>query len=164
MRNVTDRVNGWVSAPREQGHSCPCCGDRSVFAPRVATGTEVSLLPGWALLWGLLCAVAPISLAALPAAVTNQPILFVVRNQYQTDHHNTHTMFPSATNEISNGYYEGGNSALKVFDPATGGVRTILDAGANGVIRDPDVHFSGTRIVSHVTSPRARAHPRFSTR
>ncbi len=147
MRNVTDRVNGWVSAPREQGHSCPCCGDRSVFAPRVATGTEVSLLPGWALLWGLLCAVAPISLAALPAAVTNQPILFVVRNQYQTDHHNTHTMFPSATNEISNGYYEGGNSALKVFDPATGGVRTILDAGANGVIRDPDVHFSGTRIV-----------------
>lgn len=85
--------------------------------------------------------------AVLPAAVTNQPILFVVRNQYQTDHHNTHTMYPSAPNEVSNGYYEGGNSALKVFDPATGLVRTILDAGATGVVRDPDVHFSGTRIV-----------------
>ena len=100
-----------------------------------------------ATLLGGVCAVAPVLCQALPTAVTNQPILFVVRNQYQTDHHNTHTMFPSAPNEISNGYYEGGNSALKVFDPATGGVRTILDAGANGVIRDPDVHFSGTRIV-----------------
>jgi len=87
------------------------------------------------------------SRAALPAAATNQPILFVVRNQYQTDHHNTHTMYPSAPNEISNGYYEGGNSALKVFDPVSGSVRTILDAGADGVIRDPDVHFSGTRIL-----------------
>lgn len=85
--------------------------------------------------------------AVLPAAVTNQPILFVVRNQYHTDHHNTHTMFPSALNETNTGYYEGGNSALKVFDPATGLVRTILDAGATGVVRDPDVHFSGTRIV-----------------
>jgi autotransporter-associated beta strand protein len=87
------------------------------------------------------------SSAALPAAVTNQPILFVVRNQYQTDHHNTHTMFPSAANEISNGAYEGGSSALKVFDPASGSVRTILDAGTDGVVRDPDVHFGGTRIV-----------------
>jgi len=85
--------------------------------------------------------------SVLSAAVINQPILFVVRNQYHADHHNTHTMFPSAPNEFSNGYYEGGNSALKVFDPAGGGVRTILAAGADGVIRDPDVHFSGTRIV-----------------
>jgi len=92
-------------------------------------------------------AAASVSQAALPAAVTNQPILFVVRNQYQTDHHNTHTMYPSAPNEISNGMYEGGNSALKVFDPVSGSVRTILDAGTTGVIRDPDVHFSGTRIV-----------------
>ena len=85
--------------------------------------------------------------AELPAAVTRQPILFVVRNQYHADHHNTHTMFPSAPNEFSNGYYEGGNSALKVFDPASGTVRTLLNAGAAGVVRDPDVHFSGTRLV-----------------
>ncbi|MCX6927892.1 MAG: hypothetical protein NT154_32490, partial [Verrucomicrobia bacterium] len=86
--------------------------------------------------------------AALPAAVTNQPILFVVRNQYHPDHHNTHTMFPSAPNEFSNGYYEGGHgAALKVFDPNTGETRTLLDAGADGVIRDPDLHFSGQRVV-----------------
>ncbi len=87
------------------------------------------------------------ALAQLPAAVTNQPILFVVRNQYQTDHHNTHTMFPSAANELNTGYYEGGNSALKIFDPATGGVTTLLSAGADGVVRDPDVHFSGTKVL-----------------
>ncbi|MDD2597974.1 MAG: autotransporter-associated beta strand repeat-containing protein [Kiritimatiellae bacterium] len=90
---------------------------------------------------------APESRAQLPAAVTNQPILFAVRNQYQTDHHNTHTMFPSAANELNNGYYEGGNSALKIFDPATGVVTTLLDAGYDGVVRDPDVHFSGTRVL-----------------
>jgi len=90
---------------------------------------------------------APEAHAQLPAAVTNQPILFVVRNQYQTDHHNTHTMFPSAANELNNGFYEGGNSALRIFDPATGSVTTLLDAGASGVVRDPDVHFSGKRVV-----------------
>ncbi len=93
------------------------------------------------------CSTVTVARATLPEAVTRQPILFVVRNQYQTDHHNTHTMFPSASNEVSNGYYEGGNSALKVLDPASGSVRTILEAGAGGVIRDPEVHFSGTRIV-----------------
>ena len=86
--------------------------------------------------------------AELPTAVTRQPILFVVRNQYHADHHNTHTMFPSEPNEISNGFYEGvRGAALKVFDPATGVTRTLLDAGADGVIRDPDVHFSGLRVV-----------------
>ncbi len=95
----------------------------------------------------LLCAPAWHALAQLPAAVTNQPILFVVRNQYQTDHHNTHTMFPSAANELNTGYYEGGNSALKIFDPATGSVTTLLNAGAGGVVRDPDVHFSGTKVL-----------------
>ena len=101
----------------------------------------------WILSLGALSLWVSQAYAVLPAAVTNQPILFVVRNQYQTDHHNTHTMFPSALNEVNSGFYEGGNSALKVFDPATGLVRTILDAGATGVVRDPDVHFSGTRIV-----------------
>lgn len=121
---------------QESPRSWNRAGDRRVPVP----GRSVLLL-------GVLCAVAPVARAALPAAVTRQPVLFVVRNQYQTDHHNTHTMFPSASNEVNSGYYEGGNSALKVFDPASGSVRTILDAGAGGVIRDPDVHFSGTRIV-----------------
>jgi len=109
--------------------------------------TPHNMTYSWILSLGAMSLWVSQAYAVLPAAVTNQPILFVVRNQYQTDHHNTHTMFPSALNETNTGYYEGGNSALKVFDPATGLVRTILDAGATGVVRDPDVHFSGTRIV-----------------
>jgi len=86
--------------------------------------------------------------AALPAAVTNQPILFVVRKQYVTDHHNTHTMFPAAPNEYNNGTYTGGGgAALRILDPATGAAQTLLDAGPDGVIRDPDVHFTGQRVV-----------------
>jgi hypothetical protein len=56
-------------------------------------------------------------------------------------------MFPSAPNETNSGSYTGGSSALKVFDPATGSATTILNAGADGVIRDPCVHFDGERIV-----------------
>ncbi len=147
MRTQVNRLSAGRAELWEQGHACPCCGDRSVPAPRAAPGTGVSPLPGRALLLGCLLAAVSVSQAALPPAVTNQPILFVVRNQYQTDHHNTHTMYPSAPKEISNGIYEGGNSALKVFDPVSGSVWTILDAGATGVIRDPDVHFGGARIV-----------------
>ncbi|MCX6873029.1 MAG: hypothetical protein NTW21_04370 [Verrucomicrobia bacterium] len=86
--------------------------------------------------------------AALPVAVTNQPILFVVRKQYLPDHHNTHTMFPSAPYEYNTGAYTGGGgAALKILDPATGVAQTLLNAGPDGVIRDPDVHFTGQRVV-----------------
>lgn len=72
------------------------------------------------------------------------PILFVVRNQYKPDHHNTETMFQ--TGEINTRSFQGGG-ALKVIDFAAGGkVRTIL-ASEKGVIRDPEVHFDGKRIL-----------------
>ena len=83
--------------------------------------------------------------AELPACVTNHPILFVVRNQYRNDHHNTATFFPSAYGEYNDGYYQPGG-ALKTFDPETGAVATLLET-STGVIRDPDVHFDGDRIV-----------------
>ncbi|NWK54724.1 hypothetical protein HW115_03825 [Verrucomicrobiaceae bacterium N1E253] len=88
-----------------------------------------------------------VAVAELPAMVQNHKILYVVRKQYAPDHHNTHTMFPSAANEYNNGSYAGGSSALKVYDPATGGISTILSAGADGVVRDPCVHFDGERIL-----------------
>lgn len=87
------------------------------------------------------------ALAQLPAIMQDQPILFVTRKQYAADHHNTHTMFPAEANEYNIGSYTGGGSALKVYDPASGSTSTILDAGADGVIRDPCVHFDGERIV-----------------
>lgn len=75
--------------------------------------------------------------------VSGQPLLFVSRRQYKPDHHNTETMFQ--TGEINTGSFEGGG-ALKVLHAATGETRTLLDV-PEGVARDPEVHFDGTRIV-----------------
>lgn len=78
------------------------------------------------------------------APVLGAPILFVARPQYKADHHNTETMFQKG--EINEASFEGG-SALKVIDFARGGeVRTLLDCPA-GIIRDPEVHFDGSRVV-----------------
>jgi hypothetical protein len=74
------------------------------------------------------------------------PILFVVRQQYRPDHHNTATFFPAAPNEYNDGQFTPGG-ALKTIDFAQGGaVRTLLES-RHGVIRDPEVHFAGRRIV-----------------
>ena len=76
--------------------------------------------------------------------VSGQPILFVVRQQYRPDHHNTETMFQ--TGEINTGSFTGGG-ALKTIDFARGGeVKTLLEL-AKGVARDPEVSFDGTKIL-----------------
>ena len=77
--------------------------------------------------------------------VSGQPLLFVVHRQYRPDHHNTETMFQ--TGEINTASYEGGG-AIKLIDFAKGGaVTTLVDAGANGVARDPEVYFDGSRVI-----------------
>ncbi len=76
--------------------------------------------------------------------VRGQPILFVVRPQYLRDHHNTETMFQ--TGEINTGSYRPGGP-LKLLDPILGSSRTLVDPGPEGLLRDPDVHFDGGRIV-----------------
>lgn len=75
--------------------------------------------------------------------VSGQPIVFVVRQQYRRDHHNTETMFQ--TGEINTGSFQGGG-ALKTLDVATSRVRTLVDV-PQGVARDPDVNFDGRRIL-----------------
>lgn len=82
------------------------------------------------------------ALAANPL-VSGQPLLFVVRPQYRGDHHNTATMFQ--TGEINAGSFQGGG-ALKTIELATGKVTTLLDV-PDGIVRDPDVHFDGQRIL-----------------
>ncbi len=82
------------------------------------------------------------ALAANPL-VSGQPLLFVVRRQYRPDHHNTETMFQ--TGEINTGSFQGGG-ALKTIDFATGQVKTLLDV-PEGMARDPDVSFDGTKIL-----------------
>ena len=76
--------------------------------------------------------------------VRREPILFVTRAQYVPDHHNTATMFQ--TGEINTGSFRGGG-ALKAIDLARGGAtRTLIETG-EGMVRDPEVHFDGRRIV-----------------
>ena len=76
--------------------------------------------------------------------VSGQPLLFVVRNQYRPDHHNTATIF--LTGEVNTGSFTGG-AALKAIDFANGGAVTTLLESAQGAIRDPEVHFDGAKIV-----------------
>ena len=76
--------------------------------------------------------------------VCGAPILFVERQQYAPDHHNTGTDFQPG--EISaNGVRAG--AAIKTGDVGRGGcVRTLLTA-PGGVVRDLDVDYDGRRIV-----------------
>ncbi|MFP4501532.1 MAG: hypothetical protein ACLFTT_11080 [Candidatus Hydrogenedentota bacterium] len=76
--------------------------------------------------------------------VSGQPLLYVLRDQYLPDHHNTATLFQ--VGEINETSFQGGG-ALKSLDFGEGGnVTTLVDAPA-GIVRDPEVSFDGTRIV-----------------
>jgi len=71
------------------------------------------------------------------------PILFIARKQYRSDHHNTATLFQ--TGEINTNSFTGGSS-VKILYPGTGQVRTLLEQ-PDGVARDPEVSFDGERII-----------------
>ena len=75
--------------------------------------------------------------------LTRRPILFVVRPQYKSDHHNTATMFK--TGEINTGSFRGGG-AIKTLDVASGRTATLIET-TEGMVRDPEVHFDGTGIL-----------------
>ena len=76
--------------------------------------------------------------------VSDQPILFVVRHQYKSDHHNTATLFQKG--EINGSKFQG-PAAVKTIDFSKGGeVTTLLDL-PKGVARDPEIHFSGKRAI-----------------
>jgi len=75
--------------------------------------------------------------------VSGRPLVYVVRPQYLPDHHNTETMFQ--TGEINTASFRGGG-ALKTLDFVSGEERTLVDV-PEGIARDPDVSFDGTRVV-----------------
>lgn len=93
--------------------------------------------------------------------VCQTPILFVVRQQYAKDHHNTGTDFQPG--EISHKHYRPGG-ALKVLDLAHGSRPRTLLATERGVIRDPDVHFDGQRIVFAMRHDEAEAYQIYEMR
>ncbi|MCY2996313.1 MAG: hypothetical protein NTY19_51975 [Planctomycetota bacterium] len=76
--------------------------------------------------------------------VSGQPILYVVRNQYKLGgHHAIDTLFH--TGEINTNCFAG-PGALKTINLATGETKTLVTL-TEGVVRDPEVHFDGQRIV-----------------
>ncbi len=76
--------------------------------------------------------------------LSDHPLLFVVREQYRSDHHNTATMFQ--TGEINTDSFRGGG-ALKIIHFGQGGlVKSLLDL-PHGIVRDPDPSFDGRKIV-----------------
>ena len=83
--------------------------------------------------------------------VDGQPILFVVRHQYRSHYHAIDTLFHTGEFNPDRGrphaeLFQGGG-ALKTIDLGNGGQVTTLVDVPQGVARDPDVHFSGKRIV-----------------
>jgi len=93
----------------------------------------------------LLAPIVPAAGDAPPALLEGRSVLFVVRPQYASDHHATATLFQNG--EINAEKFRG-PAALKVIDFGTEAspVRTLLEA-PEGVIRDPEVDPSGTRVV-----------------
>lgn len=72
------------------------------------------------------------------------PILFVARPQYPSDHHNTETLFQ--TGEINASKYATEGS-FKLLDVVSGRVTVLYTPGTHATVRDPDLDFSGRRIV-----------------
>jgi Tol biopolymer transport system component len=75
--------------------------------------------------------------------VRANPILFVTRHQYQNEHGTEATMYQ--TGEINTHCFQGA-SALKTLNIVSGKVTTLLSS-STGVIRDPEVHFDGKKIL-----------------
>jgi hypothetical protein len=73
------------------------------------------------------------------------PILFVTRNQYRPDHHNTETLFQ--TGEINTGSYQPGGPMKAIDFSQDGRITELLSPGKEGLLRDPEVSFDGKAIV-----------------
>lgn len=88
----------------------------------------------------------PKKIALTPKAkeqLAGKQIVYVEREQYAPDHHNTATMFQKGEiNEDS--FCPGG--ALRIFDVNTAEITTLIEL-KNGLIRDPELSFDGKKII-----------------
>ncbi len=76
--------------------------------------------------------------------VSGQPILFVVRRQYELDHSSTATIFKAGENNAA--LFRGGG-AVKTIDLGRGGCVTTLLELPEGIARDLAVDFDGRRFL-----------------
>jgi len=78
-----------------------------------------------------------------PGSKLPENLVFVSRKQYSQDHHNTATIFQYG--EINAASFTPG-AALKVLHLESGTATTIIST-KTGIIRDPEVSFSGEKIL-----------------
>ena len=75
--------------------------------------------------------------------LAGKQILYIEREQYAPDHHNTATLFQKGEiNESS--FCPGG--AMRIYDVNTGNITTLIEL-KDGVIRDPELSFDGKKII-----------------
>lgn len=82
-------------------------------------------------------------MAAINPELQDTELLFVERQQYRPDHHNTATIFQKG--EINQDSFDPG-AALKAVNITTGKTRTLLRT-ETGVIRDPEMSYDGKKII-----------------
>ena len=70
-------------------------------------------------------------------------ILFIEREQYAPDHHNTATLFQCG--EINEANFAPGG-AMRIYDVDSGNIRTLIET-ETGVVRDPELSFDGKKIL-----------------
>ena len=86
----------------------------------------------------------PINLSAIAKEqLAGKQILYIERDQYAADHHNTATLFQCG--EINEDNFAPG-STMRLYDVDSGKIRTLLEC-PDGMVRDPEYSFDGTKIL-----------------
>ncbi|MDR2171679.1 MAG: hypothetical protein LBP59_16165 [Planctomycetaceae bacterium] len=80
---------------------------------------------------------------AIQNILKKQPIIYVTREQYRPDHHNTATIFQNG--EINTGSFRG-NSSLRIWNPQDDSVTVLLEV-PEGIVRDPCLSFDATKLL-----------------
>ncbi|MDR1480633.1 MAG: hypothetical protein LBJ00_17030 [Planctomycetaceae bacterium] len=83
--------------------------------------------------------------------LNQHPILYVTREQYRPDHHNSATIFQKG--EINEGSFRGGSS-LRIWNPKDDSVTVLVNIPA-GIIRDPCLSFDATKLLVSIRRDKA---------
>ncbi len=76
-------------------------------------------------------------------ALKGKKILYIERNQYERDHHNTETLFQ--VGEINTAKFNPG-SAMRIYDVDTKEITTLIES-ETGVVRDPELSYDAKKII-----------------
>lgn len=75
--------------------------------------------------------------------LAGKQILYIERDQYAPDHHNTATLFQYG--EINEKSFAPGG-AMRVFDVDKKSSRTLIEL-KDGIVRDPEISFDGKKVI-----------------